>query len=248
MRLVPDFYSEKYANHHADIVICKMTLEHIPAVGPFIATLRRAIGERVGTPVFFQVPEAMRILRDCAFEDIYYEHCAYFSPGSLARLFRANGFDVVSLSTEYAGQYLTVEALATGGSTARDALAQEECMEQLADLVSSFPRRLASKLQNWARRLQGLGEAGKKVVIWGAASKAVALLSTLPAAGSIRYGVDINPHRQGHFLPGSGLPIVAPGFLADYRPDLVIVMNPVYREEVRQELARLGLAPELVTL
>ena len=89
-----------------------MTLEHIHPTGDFIATVRRAIGDRVGTNVFFQIPEATRILRDCAFEDIYYEHCSYFSPGSLARLFRANGFEVLGLSTEYDGQYLTIEARA----------------------------------------------------------------------------------------------------------------------------------------
>ena len=58
-----------------------MTLEHIPATGDFVRMVRRAIGDAVrNRPVFFQIPEATRILRDCAFEDIYYEHCSYFSP------------------------------------------------------------------------------------------------------------------------------------------------------------------------
>jgi hypothetical protein len=60
--------------------------------------------------------------------------------------------------------------------------------------------------------------------------------------------VDINPYRQGHFLPGSGLPIVAPAFLADYRPDVVIVMNPVYREEIARDLETMGAAPVLLPL
>lgn len=248
MRFIADFYSEKYADHQADFLVCKMTLEHIHNTGEFIAALRRAIGERVGTPVFFQVPEATRILRDCAFEDIYYEHCSYFSPGSLARLFRANGFEVLNLSTEYEGQYLTLEARATSASANQLPLPQEADIELLAGLVRSFPPRLAVKRREWAARLQDIAGKDSKAVIWGAASKAVALLATLPEAQFLRYGVDINPHKQGHFLPGTGLPVVGPGFLVEYRPDLVVIMNPIYREEIQRDLGRLGLTPEIVTL
>ena len=77
---VKDFYSEKYSAYKADFVCCKMTLEHIHQTGEFIGTVRRSIGDVSDTVVFFQIPEVTRILRDCAFEDIYYEHCSYFSP------------------------------------------------------------------------------------------------------------------------------------------------------------------------
>ncbi len=49
---IADFYSEKYASHDADFYVCKMTLEHIHPTGEFIATVRRAIGDRTGTTVF----------------------------------------------------------------------------------------------------------------------------------------------------------------------------------------------------
>jgi hypothetical protein len=248
VRLIPDFYSDRYADFRGDFIACKMTLEHIHPTGDFIASVRRAIGERVGTDVFFQIPEATRILRDCAFEDIYYEHCSYFSPGSLARLFRANGFEVLDLGTEYAGQYLTVEARAAEPPVAQEPLPAEDDLETLAALVHSFPERFEQKRREWEGRLDRYRAAGQRVVLWGAGSKAVAFLSTLGAESVVSHGVDINPYRQGHFLPGTGLPIVAPDFLADYRPDVVIVMNPVYREEIASDLVRMGLQPEIVTL
>ncbi len=248
VRFIPDFYSEKYADYQSDFLACKMTLEHIHPAGDFIATVRRAIGERVGTNVFFQIPEATRILRDCAFEDIYYEHCSYFSPGSLARLFRANGFEVLGLSTEYEGQYLTIEARATQEPVSQIPLPVEGDVDTLKELVRSFPERFEAKRRDCAALLDGCARDGKKVVIWGAASKAVAFLSTVAQSQIIRYGVDINPYRQGHFLPGSGLSIVGPDFLAEYRPDLVVIMNPVYRVEIARDLERMGVAPEIVTL
>jgi hypothetical protein len=248
VRFVPDFYSEQYAHHEGDFVACKMTLEHIHPVGDFIATVRRAIGARVGTNVFFQIPEATRILRDCAFEDIYYEHCSYFSPGALARLFRGNGFEVLHLDTEYDGQYLTIEARTAEAPVQQPPLAAENDIETLARLVQDFRERFEAKRRDWSERLHRYSEESRRVVLWGAGSKAVAFLSTLGAEVVVGYGVDINPYRQGHYLPGSGLPIVAPDFLTDYRPDAVIIMNPIYRDEIARDLLRMGLSPEILTL
>jgi len=90
---IKDFYSEKYAHFKSDLICCKMTLEHIPDTCSFLNMIRHTLSDHTDTIVFFQVPDVMRILRDLAFWDIYYEHCSYFSSGSLARLFRKCGFE-----------------------------------------------------------------------------------------------------------------------------------------------------------
>lgn len=249
VRFIADFYSNRYASHRGDFVACKMTLEHIHPTGEFIATVRQAIGDRLGTDVFFQIPESTRILRDCAFEDVYYEHCSYFSPGSLARLFRAQGFEVLGLDTEYDGQYLTIEARAAAMPVRQPPLPAEDDIALLAGYVRTFPDRLAARLGEWRSLLERWAAEGRRVALWGAGSKAVAFLATLgEAAHVVRHGVDINPYRQGHFLPGTGLPIVAPDVLEEVRPDAVVIMNRIYRDEIARELAARGLAPELHAL
>jgi hypothetical protein len=85
-------------------------------------------------------------------------------------------------------------------------------------------------------------------VLWGSGSKGVAFLTTLGVGESIDYAVDINPHRQGSYMPTTGQRIVAPAFLAEYRPDVVIIMNPVYRDEIARDLERMALRPEVLAL
>ncbi|MFY9974054.1 MAG: class I SAM-dependent methyltransferase [Chromatiaceae bacterium] len=248
VRFVPDFYSEAHAEVQGDFFACKMTLEHIAPTGDFVRTVRNAIGERAGTLVFFQIPETTRILESCAFEDIYYEHCSYFTPGSLARLFRRSGFEVLGLSTEYQGQYLTIEARAAPEPVDQTPLPEEQDLGRVRDLVGSFPGRFAAKRTQWEARIREAAAKGRRIVLWGSGSKAVSFLTTLELGDAIQYAVDINPYRQGHFLPGTGQEILAPEALTTYRPDLVVIMNAVYREEIARDLERLGLAPELVAL
>jgi hypothetical protein len=76
----------------------------------------------------------------------------------------------------------------------------------------------------------------------------VAFLTTLGSRGEIDYVVDINPLKHGTYLAGTGQQVVAPAFLKDYGPDLVIVMNPVYCDEIQKELTGMGLAAEIMAL
>ncbi|MEM9381448.1 MAG: class I SAM-dependent methyltransferase [Planctomycetota bacterium] len=246
LEFVADFYSEKYADVKGDAVCCKMTLEHISPASRFMQTVRRAVGDDEDTVILFQVPDVRRILEEAAFWDIYYEHCSYYSAGSLARLFRRCGFDVVGVRREYDDQYLMLEARPSGG-THREALDEEDDLARLRGLVDGFRGRLDALATTWTERLESYRAAGKKVVIWGSGSKGVAFLTTFGGGGGIEYVVDINPHRQGHFMLRTGQEIVSPEFLESYRPDVVVVMNPVYREEIERDLARMGLSPEVLT-
>lgn len=249
LTFIPDFYSEKYTDYAADFICCKMTLEHIPDVGDFIDTVRRSIGDKPDTVVFFQIPNGRYVLCDVAFWDIYYEHCSYFTKGSLARLFRANGFEVKDLWTVYDDQYLMIEARPAEAAPSPTSLPEEETPAETLGMVDFFVEHYEAKRDNWRAELTRMKASGQKVVLWGGGSKGVAFLTTLDQTlADIGYAVDINPIKTGTFMAGTGQEIVAPSFLNEYRPDAVIIMNPVYREEITRDLAAMGLSPEIRTL
>ncbi len=245
---VRDFYSDAYADQEADFICCKMTLEHIQFTADFLSTVRRAIGNRRNTIVFFQVPgDLTRIVGGMEFWHIYYEHPSYFSLGSLARLFRRCGFVVLDVYKEFGDQYLSIEARPTT-CKAEMALPQEDDMAQLAEGVSTFPNRYQQQIEQWRQKLAQVMGVNARVVVWGGGAKGVSFLTTLDVGEKIRYVVDINPHKQGAFLPGSGQQIVAPEFLKTYQPDVVIAMNPIYLDEIRASLTSMALEPTLLSV
>lgn len=244
---IKDYYSEKYTNYYGVLICCRMTLEHIYDTGNFISTVRRSIGDRTDTIVFFQVPDVTRILQNCAFEDIYYEHCSYFTPASLARLFRKSGFELLNLQTEYDGQYLVIEARPASGEE-QPRFPQENDLEKLKEYVFAFKNKCNEKINAWRVQLQKFRTNGQRVVVWGSGSKGVSFLTTLGIYDEIHYVVDINPYRHGSYMAGSGQLVVPPGFLKEYQPHIVIIMNPIYREEIERDLNQMRLRPEILTL
>jgi hypothetical protein len=93
-----------------------------------------------------------------------------------------------------------------------------------------------------------MNRAGQRIVIWGASSKGVGFLNTLKVHDEIEYAIDINPYKHGTYIAGTGQKIEAPEFLCTYKPDVVIVMNPVYYHEIEQHLNQLEITADLVTV
>jgi hypothetical protein len=210
--------------------------------------IRANIGDRTDMVVLFELPDVLRVLREVAFWDVYYEHCSYFSLGSLARLFRATGFDVLDLSMAYDDQYLLIEARPSEIPDGAEPSGLEDDSDQLRNGVGHFVAEYESVREEWSGEVARLAAAGKRAVIWGAGSKGVAFLTSLGLHEGIEYAVDINPHKQGKYMAGTGQKIVSPESLVTYRPDKVIVMNPIYMTEISDQLHGLGLNPEVATV
>jgi hypothetical protein len=235
-------FDDAYGPLDADAVVCRHTLEHIPDVRTFVTRIRSAIGDRRDTVVLFELPDTLRVLEEAAFWDVYYEHCSYFSAGSLARLFERCGFEILDLSLAYDDQYLILEARPS------DTI-QSSAVDDLGLLkkgVETFTSGYSAMVGKWRARLADVTDSGGKSVIWGASSKGV---SFLVAAGvHVEAAVDINPHKHGTYMAGTGHRVVSPQEVVDIAPELVVVMNPIYLDEIESDLIRLGVNAEVVSV
>lgn len=245
---IKEYFSEAFSGVHGDLICCRMTLEHIPETHAFLSMVRRSIGERFDTIAFFQVPDMTRVLKDCAFEDIYYEHCSYFSPGSLAGLFRRCGFQIIDLRRVYDDQYIVLEAKPATKEDLNPSMVLENDLETMTEHVQFFSKKYDEIIKQWTEKVRGPAWNEKRIVLWGSGSKAVAFLNGLKINNEIKYIVDINPNRQGTFMAGTGQEIVSPDFLKEYLPEIVIIMNPIYRQEIQSYIHQMGINPKILDL
>ena len=239
-----EYFDPETITEVPDFIMCRHTLEHIPNVGEFMEDVVRICKDRTDIGVMFETPSAMRVFAEGAFWDIYHEHCSYFTIGSHARLFRQVGLDVTESYLAYDDQYIIQYAKPGSGPTR----SEEEDLDQIRALAEDFPQKVADVQAHWTGIVDRTCSNGGKVAVWGGGSKCVAFLTTLGIADKISHVIDINPHKQGRFLPGTRLQVSGPSALKDDPPELVIVMNPIYLDEIGADLKKMGLTPEMVAV
>ena len=241
---IKDHYSEKYSGLGADLVCCRQVLEHLSAPRDMLVTVRRAVAGREKTTVFYEVPNALFTLRDMGIWDLIYEHISYFTPASLTRAFELSGFEICDLREVYDGQYLSLEvSLASDGVPAPEARPDPD---GTADLVAGFAEEYSSRLKSWGGRLESMTRDGRKAVIWGAGSKGVSFLNALNAEQAVSGVVDISPRKLGLHVAGTGHKVIAPETIKEMRPDLIIIMNPIYKDEIEGTVREMGVGAEVV--
>lgn len=235
------YYDDSCTDVHADAVICRHVIEHVPQPLALLRSVRAALAQTPQAKVFFETPCVEWILHHRVVWDFFYEHCSLFSAASLRTAFEQAGFAVNRVDTLFNGQYLWLEAQPRTGPMLPTAAAPNTATLALA--YSTEEQRLR---QVWLQRLTALRAHGK-IALWGAGAKGATLANLIDPDGTlIDCVVDINPRKQGRYIPGTGHPIVAPAELPQRGVLQAILMNPNYRQENLQLLAQAHIPLKLI--
>ena len=226
----------------ADLVCARHVFEHLATPAAVLGDICDAIPSGRTVAFYVEVPDGTYLLREVALWDVIYEHPLHFTAPALTRLLADAGLVVTRLGTSFGGQYLAAEA-STGGPAAVDASPDPAV---LVGLAAAFRDRATFLRAGWSDRLADLAARGA-VALWGAGSKGVSFLATVEGAGQIAAVVDVNPRKHGRHVPVTGQEVVAPEALVALRPRAVVVLNPVYRDEIEAMLSDLGVDAEVVT-
>jgi hypothetical protein len=220
----------------ADLVVLRHVLEHIARPQDFLRLLREIFGD---AGIYVEVPDFDWIKSNQAFFDVTYEHVNYFTQESLSGLFVSTRDRGLLFGDQY--QYVVGDLAKIRHDEFNRAYDREDAWVDLSfdELFPEF-RSVVAELEESA--------SGKAIYVWGAATKGVMFCHHLQRMsptvfGRISAAVDINPMKSNRFMPSVHLPILTVDDFCDQvdSDDLVVIMNPNYRNEIVAELESRGL-------
>ena len=227
----------------ADLIIGNNVLAHVPDLNGFVRGLKILLHDK--GVITLEFPHLMRLMEENQFDTIYHEHFSYFSLGTIRQCFERHGlqiFDVDELPTHggslrvYAGHESDISK--TRSARVDDLLARE----QEAGLTNlerylAFGEQVKETKRKLVNFLIAAKQNGKSVIGYGAPAKGNTLLNYCGVGKDlIDYTVDRSPHKQGHFLPGTRIPIFSPDRIKETMPDFVLILPWNLQDEIMDQM------------
>lgn len=229
-----------------DFVFSYHELEHVNSPKCLLNILKETVGTDSNAIFYFLIPNISKTFNDGDFTNIIYEHPSYFTAPSIFYLFTSCGYNVIDIVEEADNAYsASISVIASLSKKTKTTINPKFNTQYIETSVSVFGIKTKLIIEKMMDKLTQLLDQGKRIVVWGAGARGVTFLNIFRDE-RITYAVDINPKKQGNFVPGTGQKIVNPEFLVQYRPDFVIVTNTFYQEEVKQTLDKLNLKSQIL--
>jgi len=236
----------------ADLLVGNNVLAHVPALNDFVAGLATLLAE--GGVVTMEFPHLLRLMEENQFDTIYHEHFSYFSFTVVREVFAAHAlelFDVEELPTHGGslrifGRHADRDRRDVGdlvggppGPRVAELLAREEAAGLLDPATyEGFGEQVRRTKRALLRFLLDAKRQGKRIVGYGAPAKGNTLLNYCGVRTDfLDFTVDRSPHKQGRFLPGTRIPILAPEALREARPDYVLILPWNLRQEIVEQMS-----------
>jgi 2-polyprenyl-3-methyl-5-hydroxy-6-metoxy-1,4-benzoquinol methylase len=243
------FFGEKTAKaliaegKGADLLLGNNVLAHVPDLSDFVRGLKILL--KPDGILTLEFPHLLRLIEQSQFDTIYHEHFSYFSFTTVAKLFAHHGitlFDVQQLQT-HGGSIRIFGRHSDKAGVIAPAVEEMLRMERAAGLnrlgtYLAFGEKAQRAKRSLLSFLVGARDAGKSVVGYGAPAKGNTLLNYCGVRNDlVEYTVDISPHKQGMFLPGTRIPIFAPERISETRPDYVLILPWNLKAEISRQLS-----------
>lgn len=221
----------------AKLITATNTFSHIPDLAGFIRGLDLALAP--GGTFVVEAHYLVDFLEQAAFDTVYHEHVSYWALGPMQRLFERHGMEVVRaerLPIHHGQLRASVQRRGEGtvdasvGERLADERAQQIDRIETWQGFAAHARRVKADLVG---RLRALRRAGQRVAGYGAPAKASTLLEFLEIGPDlVEVLVDRSPLKQGRYTPGTHIPIVAPDWIEQHHPDVLLLLAWNFAAEI----------------
>lgn len=247
---ITEFFGEKLANKlvsenvQADLLIGNNVIAHVPNINDFVCGMKRILQPK--GVITLEFPHLLNLIKLNQFDTIYHEHFSYVSILALESILEKHGletFDVEKLSTH--GGSLRVYAKHTENkdisvtSNVADIINEERLAGfDKIDIYKNFDEKVKNIKRNILTFLIDLKNQNKSIVGYGAPAKCNTLLNYCGIGTDfIDYTVDISPHKQGLYLPGTHIPIYSPDMIRGTKPDYVVILPWNIKNEIMEQMS-----------
>lgn len=234
----------KNNDRQADLIIGNNVLAHVPYIGDFTAGLKAAL--KPDGIITMEFPHILNLINNNQFDTIYHEHFSYLSILAVKKVFEENKLKLID-----------IDELKTHGGSVRIYAAHEEnniyeISENVANILNKerqaglydiktyidFDDKVKKIKRNILSALIKIKNEGGTIAGYGAAAKGNTLFNYCGIGRDfIDYVVDMNPHKQGMYLPGSAIPIYSAEKIKETKPDYVIIVPWNLKEEIVEQLS-----------
>lgn len=228
---------------YADLLIGNNVLAHVPDLNDFVSGLKILLNS-TGI-ITLEFPHLLQLIRQNQFDTIYHEHFSYFSLLSVEKVFAKHNlelFDVDQVPTH--GGSLRIYLQHVGGKQKVEPSVSDLRAKEISfgldkiETYLSFSQKTKSLKSDLLEFLTRIRSEGKKIAGYGAPAKGNTLLNFCGInTDLIPFTVDLSPHKQGHYLPGSHIPIYAPEKILQYKPDYLLILPWNLKTEIQKQMA-----------
>jgi len=242
IKVIEKFFDSKFASKlpKADWLLGNNVLAHVPNINDFVKGLKIALKPN-GT-ITMEFPHLLNLIKLNQFDTIYHEHYSYLSLIAVQKIFIKQGLKIYA-----------VDELPTHGGSLRiyathteNSIKVENSVKKLLEKEKQAQLNSLNGYKNFQNKIRKIKTDllkfiltnDSKIVAYGAAAKGNTLLNYCGiGADLIDFVVDLNPHKQGLFLPQSHIPIVVEKAIKKAKPKYILILPWNLREEISKQLS-----------
>jgi hypothetical protein len=230
----------------ADLLIGNNVIAHVPDLNNFVAGLKIIL--KPHGVITMEFPHLLRLMLGNQFDTIYHEHFSYFSFITIKRIFEKHGlalFDVEELPTHGGSLRIYGCHIENKNKTISEDVPKLINLETEMGLTApaaynSFAKQVRETKRKLLDFLISAKREGKNIVGYGAPAKGNTLLNYCGIRQDfLDYTVDRSPYKQGHYLPGTHIPVFPPDKLRETKPDFVLILPWNIKEEIMDQMGHI---------
>ena len=235
-------------------LICAINvLAHVPDIHDFIEGF--SIMCKDDCVLMFEFPHLLSTIKENQFDTIYHEHYSYLNLSALIPIFTKYNlrvFDVEKITTHGGSVRVyccTINAKYDNSNSLNNILDEESMFDPKSQKNRKIFQDTSETIRlNLRNEISIINSNGSKIVAYGAAAKGNTLLNFCGLSSKeIPYVIDLNPNKEGKFLPGSRIPVVGLKELISYEPDFILVLPWNLSNEIKNQLMNLNLKAKIFT-